>query len=150
MLDFYVVPFISQVLSHEAAMAMMWPVFAAKQAGTIKLSFVNSFNFSLRHQIEKFLGVQVPRTLLLLVLIEHVLRRRERWHVLVLHTAQLMHEVLQVITFGEARKLRHVVEAHIYQFSCARTLQTVKEMLRSCLSEANRENFHLPVLLSAK
>ncbi len=143
MLNLEIVPLVTEILNDEPAVAVMWLVFAAKQAATIKLVAVNLLDPPSGHEVQKLSFVLRPRSLVLLVGVEDVLGRRKLKHVLIPHAADSLGEVREVITLGESIELRFVVQPNIYNILYARFLQPIEKMLSSRLGETDSEDFHV-------
>lgn len=105
MLNLDVIPLFAQVLRDKPAMTVMRRVFATKEAATIKLSSIQSFDLSTFNQFLEFLRVYIPLAAILLVLIEHVLSRRERRQVSVANSANFCGKEAEIVSFGETCQL---------------------------------------------
>src|SRR5690606_33154554 len=75
---------------------------------------------------------------------KHRLRRREHRQMFILHPADLTSEVAQIIAFGEAGKLRDVVQPDVDDLPGPGSPEPIEEVLRRGLGEADGEDLHVP------
>src|SRR2546423_14649039 len=110
-LDRDAVPVLREVLSDQPAVAVVRLVLAAEQDGIVEQFPRDSMlNVPLPHEFQELVFVPRPARALLLVIVEHGLRRRQVGPVNICHAAELIEEVPQVVPFGETRQLRAVVQ----------------------------------------
>src|SRR5262249_2276220 len=96
----------------------------------------------LLHQRQKPGLIRLPVSALLLVLVQHLLSWRQVRQVDVIHSADLLEEVSEIIPLREARKLRDVVQADIDDPLGARLTQQLKEAARRLLRKSDCEQLH--------
>jgi hypothetical protein len=139
--DFHVSPSLLKVFSDQATMTMFRLVFAAQEASTIKqCGRHHVFDPTRPHQAQKFTLIPAPvRGTMLLVGVKHLLRRREAGDVHVVDIADRLYEVLEIIAFREASKLRNVVQPNINQSACTRPMDFAEERFRRFLGKPDRE-----------
>lgn len=101
-------------------MAVVRLILAAEKAAAIKLLPINIFNVTFGYQIKKLVLVNVPCATILLVLIQDILSRRQVGYMLIAQAANLLCEILQIVSFSKASELRNIVEANINKLSGSR------------------------------
>src|SRR5579883_354277 len=72
------------------------------------------FNSALPHQIQKATLICLPITALLLICIEHFLSWRQRRNMKILHSANFLEKVGEIIFFRKASQLGHIIETYIH------------------------------------
>src|SRR5260370_2487253 len=118
-------------------------VLGAEQAGAIDRGARNGvLDAPLRDQREEPLLVVGPIAPVLLVGVEHLLRRRELRLVRVLDAADCLQEVPEDILLRESGELGDVVEAYVEHLLDPRLLEPVEERLGGGFREADREDLH--------
>src|ERR1039458_995800 len=115
MFNFDVAPFLFEVLSHKAAVAMMGLLFAAQKAPPVQDVAADRFLDSAgAHQIEKLPLVEGPvAVLLLFVGIENFCRGCEIGQMHIVNATDRFGEIFEIVPFREPRELRNIVEAYI-------------------------------------
>src|SRR5207245_11706595 len=73
----------------------------------------------------------------------YLLSWRDLWNLHVMDVADRWYEVLEVITFCEASKLRGVVQVNVNESPYARSLELGEERFRRFFGKADRKQFHL-------
>ena len=112
--QFAVGPRLGKIFHDEAAVTMVRPFLAAKQAAAVEEIPREVFLDSpLSHESQECILVGVPGSLVLFESIEDILRRGENRFVHVIDSSDRVQEVFDVIAFGEASELRTVVQTNI-------------------------------------
>ena len=141
--DLHAAPLFVEVFGDEAAVAMLGCLFTAEQAGAVEeLRRYGLLDAPFHHQQSELLFVQLPIAFLLLEGIENRFGRRELGEVDIVHGADGLHEVTQVVALAEAGELRAVVQADVGQAAGAGVLQQREELLGGFFGEADGEEFH--------
>ena len=104
MVDIHTSPFLIEELCNESAVTFIWFVFAAKKTSIFDNFFWNClFDFSLFHQIEKLLFIDLPTSSVLSILIEQLLCRCEERQMHVFDTTNPFEEKFQILFLCETR-----------------------------------------------
>jgi hypothetical protein len=151
-LELVVGPIFGEVFEDQAAVAMFGGGFAAEQdcwEGE-ELWIDGGFDFAVGDQVKKGGFVFGPGELFFFVAVQHFLRGGEVGIVDVVGVADFFEEEFQVVAFGKAGQLAHVVEAHVEQAADVVLLQEREELGSGFLRETDGIDFHASSLVSAK
>jgi hypothetical protein len=110
--DLDVTPVFLKVIRNQPTMAVVRFLFAAeKTAIRDEVALDLLFDPPFLHQIQKLTFVGFPRSMVLLVGVEHFLRGRQKRQVDVANPVNLSKKVGEISLFYEAGLLRHIVES---------------------------------------
>ena len=135
MFDLDVSPPLTEVFCHQSSVAVVGPVLAAEQAGTVEERWIKRILDSpTSHQRHEAFFILLPAPPLLLVSVQDLLCWRQARHVHVVHITDLAQKVGEVMPLGESSQLRHIVEAHIHYPFRPGITQRLEEFLRPASS----------------
>src|ERR1700683_1631491 len=136
-------PSVLEVLSDEATVAIIGSVLAAQQATVLDdISGELVLNRPLLHKVQEPTLVERPVAAPFLVLVEHLLSRRQQGKMEVVDGADLAKEESEVILLGESGELRNVVQPDVDQPLCIRPTNEPEEPLGTLLGESDRIGRH--------
>jgi hypothetical protein len=98
------------------------------------------------HQIEKFILIDLPVPLVLLVRVQNVRCGCEIKQVLVIYLANRSREISQIIPLRKACKLRNVIQPNVQESFYLRFMEKCKKRLRRLFRKPNRENLYFVAL----
>jgi hypothetical protein len=108
------VPFPIEVFTHEPTVAVMRLRLGAQETRSVEqLRLKTMLDSSFRHEVEKTRLVSRPLPLVLLVGLEHGVRRREQRLMHIRDPADPVEEIGEVIGLGKTGELRGIVQAHV-------------------------------------
>ena len=135
------VPFVVEVFTHEPTVAVMRLRLGAQETRSVEqLRLKTMLDSSFRHEVEKTRLVSRPLPLVLLVGLEHGVRRREQRLMHIRDPADQGEEIGEVIGLGKTGELRRIVQAHVHHLLHAGRQKPVEQPLRARLRKADRRN----------
>ena len=135
------VPFVIEAFTHEPTVAVMRLRLGAQETRSVEqLRLETMLDSSFRHEVEKTRLVSRPLPLVLLVGLEHGVRRREQRLMHIRDPADPVEEIGEVIGLGKTGELRRIVQAHVHHLLHAGRQKPVEKPLRARLRKADRRN----------
>ena len=132
------VPFVIEVCAHEPTVAVMRLRLGAQETRSVEqLRLETMLNSSFRHEVEKTRLVSRPLPLVLLVGLEHGVRRREQRLMHIRDPADPVEEIGEVIGLGKTGELRGIVQAHVHHLLHAGGQKPLEKPLRARLRKAD-------------
>ena len=129
-LNFYVAPFLLEVLGNKASMAMMWCWFTAKKASTIQQISINfRLNVPRSHQVKELPFIGWPIAAVLLVVVKDVFIGSQQWGMDIVDVKNSLEKESEVILLGETGQLRNVIQSSVDNALKARLLEPREKLL---------------------
>ena len=144
MLDLDIAPMLSEIFGDEPAMTMIGPILAAQQASPVeRLPIDRAVDSSFLDQPQERLFINAPIPILHFVCGKELLRRSEQRNMNIINITDFFDEIRQIGLFGEARKLRYVVQPNVDERFNLRLLERGEERFGRFFRETDRKDLHL-------